>query len=418
MTDNGKGTLRRAIEFETLANQPTGAFLHRGSEHARGILRSNQALYLSYRITAEKGCYPFLPRFMKKICDGACSGLPQHTHEARNKTTRMLCEWLVKHEPELVKLLLEIKKPARSKQVTSVASWFSKKLPSIKISTAAAFGNLPALQSALNGKADEVWAENDLFGPALVLAAAGGHIDVVRSIIKHFEVCYAPKGFAYEVERQFCDAIDMAFRNDHLKIALLLLHIHHEYGCPVEVAEAGSWLGHAIRLRNRDAVVQVQKLKRSHDSDAGSEFGKACASGDLAAVRIFVEESLVSLRTAVLDENTAIGIAIEAGNQDVVRILLEMGASPSGESYHWLVSPLDIAITKGNAAIVQLLLQYGANPESQIHRWESETQGFRDDQTAIRVMLIEAAKRKEYYVPSTTPRTNFAGEAVDLTLAA
>lgn len=126
IADYVAGTFRRSIEFECLANQPTRAFLRPGIASAKNIFRSNMTLYLSYRMTAEKGAYNFLPRLMMKILDTAYQGLPERDHNLRRQHARTLCKLLVEGDPKQVELFLTTKSPEHP-QSSSVSSNGSQK---------------------------------------------------------------------------------------------------------------------------------------------------------------------------------------------------------------------------------------------------------------------------------------------------
>lgn len=120
------GSFRRSIEYECLANQPTRALLRPGSASAKNILRSDMDLYLSYRVTAEKGAYNFLPRLMNKILDTAYHGLPERGHNLRRQHARTLCKRIVEQRPKRAELLLTTKSPETSKKLEFIIERLSE----------------------------------------------------------------------------------------------------------------------------------------------------------------------------------------------------------------------------------------------------------------------------------------------------
>lgn len=138
---------------------------------------------------AEKGLRLFFPRYMKKIHDIAYSGLPKEKchDQVRPKNARMLCDLVVERLGREITPLLETKTAEKAKSLQYIILKLFSAEQITHIAAAASFGNLQALRIALHGEADNVWNESHLFGYPLALAAAGGHLDVVRPLVKYFE---------------------------------------------------------------------------------------------------------------------------------------------------------------------------------------------------------------------------------------
>ena len=81
----------------------------------------------------------------------------------------------------------------------------------------------------------------------------------------------------------------------------------------------------------------------------GQDFAKAAGSGDLTAVKLFLD--------AGMDINegggAALGLAAGRGKLEMVKFLLSRGAKPTANS-------LQFARTRGHKDIEQLLLEHGA----------------------------------------------------------
>jgi len=69
-------------------------------------------------------------------------------------------------------------------------------------------------------------------------------------------------------------------------------------------------------------------------------------------------------------QNTALHLAVRDGNQDAIRTLLELGASPSPQNYRG-ITPLHDAIKRGDMEIVGMLVSAGADPMARA--WNGET---------------------------------------------
>ncbi|KAF3008574.1 hypothetical protein E8E13_007336 [Curvularia kusanoi] len=421
-------TFKEYIDFEIFANQPIRAFLKPGALNARTILRENQGLYLSYHTWVEKGAHTFLPRYMKGTCEEVCKGLKITEHE-KWKYTRLLCDQLVKKlghdkfykKPERdVRRLIEFNDTTKSIQssVDDARREFFNDMFMTRVAAAAAFGNLHALRIAIMGEACMVWGDSKLFGYPLALAAAGGHIHIVSTILKYFE--QKPKA-CFDVDSiQFHIAIEESLQNHHLDIALLLLQFNHAYGHSIREATLNIWTRLAMDTADLRVIQQIRKVRVDC---AGVAFKALCASGDLAAVRMFVEEGLVSLKcVSGCDENfTPIQqAASRRGARDVVKLLLDMGSDPdagnyfggAGNYFGGAVCALELSVINNDYDTVHVLLEYGANPENVLRRWERRD--YRDDREAIKGLLLEARDRQEYFVRPKGPRTDLTIDAEDL----
>lgn len=404
--DSFVGTFRRSIEFETLAKQPTDAFFR--GHGTRRILQKNNGLYLSYRVEANNGAYGCLPDFIRKVRDVACSGL-QCDEPSRKKNTRTLCYAVVQRFPKNMIFLLQWRNSGGG------VFKFSKADTNTHVAAAAAFGNLHALRIALRHEEGSVWNESVVFGRPIVLAATGGHFQVVRAIVKDFEKTYYETQ-GYKWTDQFSAAIDVALRNRHLDIVLLLLRIYNAYGPAIDQLQAERWSEYAMLTGNVDVIDRIQRFRRNSRSPSltrteAAEFRHACENNDLAMVRMLIEEGRVSLdcilSKAVPDH--PIYQAVLSQNADAVKLVLDMGSDPDVG----LKSSLSLAIHNVDHDIIQLLLQYGANPEKKLEHWKSR-QGRSRDTDAIKSLLLEAKEKHQYYVRSTGPRTNLTLDAEDL----
>lgn len=220
-------------------------------------------------------------------------------------------------------------------------------------------------------------------------------------------------------ERQFYTAIDIALNNryDDTDIALLLLQVLHAYGSPVRRNKLDSWITEASRTKDSKIIHQVLALRRHFTCGPVWQFQASCNSGDLATVRMFINEGFVPLRCSSLYEYgvTPIQTATLSKRSRVVEEVLKSGANPNGDYVSKTSGrPLWIAIDGKDEASVKVLLRHGANPGLVMRRWLDEADDYRDARSAIKDLLIEAERKKEYYVCSTTPVTQFAAGAADL----
>lgn len=371
----------------------------------------NAGLFISYRMGA--GDDRLLPRFLREMCETACLGLRDVDETSRlQKNTRILCDAVAKRL-EVIDLPYLFFTERADPRIWAVQE-ISENPWSNHVAAAAAFGNLQALRTALRGEVKNIWDESRLFGFPLVLAAGGGHFEIVRSILKQFEQIDHQRGIK-EKSEQLTLAIEKALENRHVDVVLLLLRILHVYGPPTWPPDADRWPRLAMHTRSIEVIEQVRKVRWDYTVDA---FRRACAVGDLKAVHMFLSEELVALHCVSSRFSLYMPIheAVKSRNAKVVEMLLEMGADPDGGNMH-NKSPLWIAVDNTDRDIVQLLLQYGANPEAQLERWVSQPQDWCKERRAIKSLLLKAEDWNEYFTPHTGPRTDLTIDAADLVLA-
>ncbi|KAH6633739.1 hypothetical protein C7974DRAFT_453282 [Boeremia exigua] len=411
-------TFRRAIEFETLANQPIRAFLKTKEASARSILKQNAALYISYRLTVEKNAYTFLPRLMGKICNIVCAPLPANAYAARRQHARTLCRLLVKEGGSDVQHLLVVKSPELSSKFTHVIPKYTHTKPSNIVAAAAAIGSLAALRTALAGNLNRMFDTSPLFGCPLAAAAAHNHFPIVAAAVKHLEAQHPRKPVAY-YEWHIGHAATAALDHGHAPIALLLLDVLHAYGLSVSRDAWEHWMARALRARDAALVHRVQALMHSSRRAAMNAFTEACAAGDVGAVRMFVHEGFVSVHSSWSYSHglTPLQAAVASKKVDVVDAVLQLGADPNGGAMDDSQRrPLWMAVESNAEAVVQILLRYGADPMLVKEPWNAKTKAWKAARNRILFYLVTAETRRAEYVRAPEPVTWFAADAPDLVL--
>jgi ankyrin repeat protein len=92
----------------------------------------------------------------------------------------------------------------------------------------------------------------------------------------------------------------------------------------------------------------------------GMDIFRAAEAGNLARVQELIDADRSVVNQGDEFGMTALGAAIQHGNQDIVQTLLAAGADPDKEDTRgW--TPLYFAVSKGNKGIVQALLAAGAD---------------------------------------------------------
>lgn len=235
-------------------------------------------------------------------------------------------------------------------------------------------GNTEMIQAFLNK--DETLLEK--FGPfdasPLDTAASSGKFEAVKLLLAkganiHRGNPLASAAMAGRLEMvQFLIA-QGAQLQDSLAIHKAALYGHEEivrYLLPLQRRELestwdelGNVLAHAVTGRNSTIV----QLLLDEGVNIHGEEGKRCpihAAAELPDIAILERllDSGVNIETEDSRDNTPLLLAINAGNEEVVNLLLKRGASLLAENFD-RISPLDLAAILGHKNLAQLLIEEG-----------------------------------------------------------
>lgn len=127
----------------------------------------------------------------------------------------------------------------------------------------------------------------------------------------------------------------------------------------------------AERAREGDAAyfqglpdADLLRLIDGVDEDGRSLLHNAAASGNIELVQRLVEKGFgPSVNTADEEGWTPLISAVSAGHEQVLQLLLSLGANANAKTSTGLTA-LHYAASKGRAPIAQRLLQAGANPKA------------------------------------------------------
>ncbi len=122
----------------------------------------------------------------------------------------------------------------------------------------------------------------------------------------------------------------------------------------------------ALMYRQRDAVRAILEYIPE------PEFQDVVAGGDLSAVRNYLDHHPGAAAQPNDSGVYPLNAAVDAGDKDVVRLLLERGASVNSAAYLW-DRPILHAIKQGDAEMVKFLIERGANVKTatfQAPLWE------------------------------------------------
>ncbi|MCY3913632.1 MAG: ankyrin repeat domain-containing protein [Chloroflexi bacterium] len=188
------------------------------------------------------------------------------------------------------------------------------------------------------------------------------------------------KGDVAAVQRLVRDGADVACINDsgptalHAAVAQGNVEITRVLAeqCAEDLDDASSGALYELALDRRTPVIVQVLLDAGVDFPCTSDSDPtllhvAVADEHVELARTVAEqcsELLNTVSTSYFDEQTPLSLAIERGNQELVRILIEAGADPNVRVLpdYEVGSHLAYAVEEGDAAIVTLLLEAGADP--------------------------------------------------------
>jgi ankyrin repeat protein len=245
---------------------------------------------------------------------------------------------------------------------------------------AAMHGSAESIAALVALGADAKAADSD-GTTALVVAAAGGHLEAVRELLKH------DNRPGYVAKYGWTPLIWAAY-GDHEPVVKLLLERGAEYdvftaamrgdlarvkelvsGDPTLVAkEVGSdtplvW---AARRNRADVVTYLldEKSDINHADWSGSILAQTAWEGHIDIIRILLDRGANTETGAEVREcpyGTALHQAAHKGRIEIVRLLLDRGAKIDSLNND-RQTPLCFAVGEGHAAVAKLLLDRGADP--------------------------------------------------------
>jgi len=223
----------------------------------------------------------------------------------------------------------------------------------------ASTGGYTELVEFLLNNGGSIWHTGAEAWTPLHRAARGGHTETAAFLLERGADVLA-EDFKGNLP------IHLAVRSGNLDtVASLLQH---------DVETKGPQLSHRDRKGSTPRVVafytahyDIHKYLRAAEWDfSGAEPSRAnrlttaIEKGALSEVQTYIEESKSYLELPDEDGQPPLHVAIQEGQMEIVKLLLDAGASVESVGYHgW--HPLHIAASLGNLELVDLLLERGAD---------------------------------------------------------
>lgn len=202
--------------------------------------------------------------------------------------------------------------------------------------------------SALNPTADR---DSRLLIPYLMGAAEGGHLELVKKLLKQgvdpgWGLEPAAAGGAVNVFNLLLEQGCIAGERE--------LNAAAEAGCVEIVSQLlkpESELGYLMHLAVSAGRIEVAKLLLEHGAKAEYALDDAVETGNVEMVKLLLEKGYYPCIMEYIMTSAARG-----GHDEIVRLLLEKGGSAS--------EALSGAASAGNMGMVQQLLEHGAHPDA------------------------------------------------------
>ena len=218
------------------------------------------------------------------------------------------------------------------------------------LSAASLVGQVSIVQLLLDKGADYNRGGN--LGTALYMAASQGHLQIVESLLRRGVNVNASGG-------KFGRALVVASHRGHERIAKLLLN----EGAEIDVG--GTTDNNPLYVASRQEHHKVVKLLL--ESGASKEMALVAASADNwpRVVRALLDHGAdAKFREEKEDLRAPMQAAALAGHNEVIKILLENGASVNAQGGYY-GNALQAAASRGHNETVRLLLENGANVNAQ-----------------------------------------------------
>ncbi|MGD2136206.1 MAG: ankyrin repeat domain-containing protein [Gemmatimonadales bacterium] len=244
----------------------------------------------------------------------------------------------------------------------------------------------------------------DHYGTTPLMYAAGrGHLDVTVLLVEY--------GAELDVQggRAFHSALMSAAEAGHGDVVGFLL----DAGANASLAGMDERDAYALAMENgHSSLADEIQLAQRGESFTPVAFFRAVEEGDVEFVRHMVREGF-DVNTRLQPDNefaaphTALTVAVDVGDPEMVRELLDLGADPTVTLYYGefdVLSPLGRAVERGQTEIARILLEAGASADVELNAfgWTALMDAASDGRVPLTELLLD-------YGADTEARSNTPG---------
>ncbi|KAI5582544.1 hypothetical protein POPTR_007G099600v4 [Populus trichocarpa] len=237
--------------------------------------------------------------------------------------------------------------------------------------SAARAGNLGAVMEILTGTGEEELKEllekqNQSGETALYVAAEYGYVDVVREMIKYYDL--ADAGIK---ARNGFDAFHVAAKQGDIEILRVLMEAHPELSMTVDLSNTTAL--HTAATQGHIEIVNFLLDAGSSLSTIDKSNGKTALHSAARNGHVEVVRALLTMEPGIatrIDKKgqTALHMAVKGQNIEVVEELIVADPSAVNRIDTKGNTPLHIATRKGRAQIVKLLLRHSRTDVKAVNR--------------------------------------------------
>ncbi|KAG5515389.1 hypothetical protein RHGRI_036441 [Rhododendron griersonianum] len=238
--------------------------------------------------------------------------------------------------------------------------------------SAARAGQLGVITEILNGAGGEeelaelLMKQNQAGETALFVAAEYGYVDVVREMIKYYDL-----GAASIKARNGFDALHIAAKQGDLAVVKVLTEAHPELSMTVDMSNTTAL--HTAATQGHIEVVNFFLESESSLATIARSNGKTAVHSAARNGHVEVVKALLSKQPEIATRNdkkgqTALHMAVKGQNLEVVEELIKGNPSSINITDTKGNTAMHIATRKGRAQIVRLLLAHKETDTKAVNR--------------------------------------------------